>query len=154
MDNKLFQEVGTRYDIPPEILKALVQVESSGGSDTRVRVEKHIKDMSIGPAQVLTGTAAWLCKAGLVRSVPVSVKLCEAYRSAQTDGLSPVWSAMQDPVVSLELAAAYLRWQMDRYGAITPALAAYNAGSARYRGDGTFTNQDYVDKIFKAISEG
>jgi len=56
-----------------------------------------------------------------------------------------------DPVANLEGGARYLRAQLDRFGSVDLALAAYNAGPARVARTGAVPDiqqtQDYVRKV-------
>lgn len=152
--SELYDHIGERYRIRGRILEALVMVESSGWSNRRPRLEPHRHDMSIGPAQVLTGTAAWLVNCGHVHTPEVAEGLRKAFELVGTQGISPVWTAMERPEVSIELAAAYLRWQLNRYDDnLLDAIAAYNAGTAVRRMDGQYSNQAYVDKWLIAYDE-
>lgn len=50
----------------------------------------------------------------------------------------------------IDYGCRYLSRQARRYGgAVAPAVAAYNAGSARLRADGRFVNQHYVDRVLR-----
>jgi soluble lytic murein transglycosylase-like protein len=59
-------------------------------------------------------------------------------------------TALCDPFTGLEYGCRYLRSLIKRYGWDQRAgVAAYNAGSAVRKPDGTFKNQDYVDAVAK-----
>lgn len=60
-----------------------------------------------------------------------------------------------EPRVGLRYGIKYLRKQLMRYDwDIEKAVAAYNAGSVRYRKCGVlFENQQYVDKVFRKYRE-
>ena len=59
------------------------------------------------------------------------------------------------PAVGLAYGADYLGRQLARYGGRVPhAVAAYNAGSARFDERERFTNQRYVDHVLDALRNG
>lgn len=115
------------FDVDADLLKATIATES-GFRPEAFRAEPRINDASRGLMQVLYQTAKWLGYAG------------------DPEGLL-------DPVTSITYGARYLAWQLNRYGAsptrATDAIAAYNAGTATKRPDGTYTNQQYVDKVLR-----
>lgn len=144
------QSTADLYELDWRDLAALVDVESSGGRNRNVRTEPRVKDMSIGVCQVLTGTAAWLVHTGKLRGWETAVQLTDAFRGAEHHGITHIWGVMDRPEVSVDLCAAYFRWQLDRYqGVVEDAVAAYNAGSVR-RLAAEYSNQAYVDKWNKA----
>lgn len=58
------------------------------------------------------------------------------------------------PAVGITYGVRYLANQLRRYnGSIPRAVAAYNAGSARYQPDERFVNQPYVDFILARFAE-
>ena len=126
-------------------LAALVDVESSGGRDNNPRVEARIKDISLGPCQVLSATAAWLLETDKIHDPEVVARLHSGIESAAFQGIRGIWRVMEEVDSGIGIGAAYLKWQLDRYGNIVDAVAAYNAGSVIRRGDG-YVNQHYVDK--------
>jgi soluble lytic murein transglycosylase-like protein len=65
--------------------------------------------------------------------------------TAQDLGVSDS-SLLFDPIINIKTGVSYLKYQLDRYGNITDAVAAYNAGSAR-KYNGVYVNQSYVDKV-------
>jgi len=55
---------------------------------------------------------------------------------------------LHDPYVGVRYGVHYLAQQLDRYaGRVAPAVAAYNAGTARYTEAERFVNQSYVDRV-------
>lgn len=57
-------------------------------------------------------------------------------------------SALLDPATGIDAGVHYLARQLARYpGDVDAAIAAYNAGSARYTNAGTFVNQSYIDRV-------
>ena len=54
------------------------------------------------------------------------------------------------PAIGIDYGVRYLAKQLARYGGKIPnAVAAYNAGSARFTERETFVNQAYVDAVLR-----
>lgn len=108
--------------VPVGLVLAIVQKESRGRTDA-VRREPDGR-VSRGLMQVLEGTAREL---GVTNPLELHV-----------------------PWVGIDVGTHYLAKQLARYGGRIPhAVAAYNAGSARFTERETFVNQDYVDAVLR-----
>ena len=153
--NPLFQTTAERHGLEVDWLRALAQIESSLRADPKPRWEPHLQEHSYGICQVLPSTAMWML------SRPQTFKLHDnthgelfgaaiEYCNAGEKKCNALYN---DPTVGLDLGAAYLAYQLDRYGSIEAAVAAYNAGSVRYvPGDsGRYVNQSYVEKWKEAL---
>tara|TARA_R110000787_G_scaffold251841_1_gene357347 strand:+ start:168 stop:686 length:519 start_codon:yes stop_codon:yes gene_type:complete len=138
------------YDIPDGLILAIIMTESTG-EECAIRYEPDFRwldedaldhppvrstkpteregqSTSWGPMQVMGATARWM---GFDGWFP---ELC---------GPSGV-----------EYGVKYLLRQRNRYHNWPEAVAAYNAGSLRFKGDGRiFQNQQYVDKVYKALKD-
>jgi hypothetical protein len=132
------------YKLNTFLVAAIVVVESGGGTHkTRFEptypylygVEKYAKILQItqetekvhqmtswGLMQVMGSTARWQ---GYEEDLP---NLCR-------------------PTVGLRQGCLYLRQLVTKYGNVTDAIAAYNAGSPRKDSSGRYLNQGYVDKV-------
>jgi len=121
------QSASSKYGIPVEIIKAIIQVESSWNRNA-YRAELKINDASWGLMQVLYRTAQWL-------------------------GYSGPPEGLYDPATNINLGTKYLKYQWDRYGNWVDVFAAYNAGTAKRKTDGTYINQNYVDKVKTALQK-
>lgn len=66
-------------------------------------------------------------------------------------GYSGNASGLLDPATNIKWGTNYLAYQYKRYGGITDAIAAYNAGRVRYDASGNYTNQSYVNGVFSMI---
>lgn len=106
--------------VPVELVLAIIHAESSGNPQA-VRREPDGR-VSRGLMQVLEGTA---------RELGV---------------LDP--QLLHVPAIGIDAGVHYLAKQLKRYGgSAARAVAAYNAGSARYDERERFVNQAYVDKV-------
>ena len=111
------------YQIPVEVIKAVIRVESNWDPNAK-RYEAHINDTSWGLMQLLTNTARYV-----------------AGNPALTS------SQILQPTLNIMLGTKYLRDQLNKYGTMDAALAAYNAGSPKPTSGGVYVNQSYVDKV-------
>lgn len=119
MDNLysyLFIKYATMYKISPILLSAVCWVESS---HTNVINYNDFGSPSIGICQIKNNTAKQM-----------------GFKNAR----------LINPSVNVQVAAKYLRYQLDRYKSINHAVAAYNSGSVKYKGN-EFVNKKYVRKV-------
>lgn len=144
---ELIERAASNYGIPALLVASIAEVESNSNPwSTRyephfnylykpeefsirgiptVETEKQMQKMSWGLMQVMGATAREMGFKGRFLA-----ELC-------------------DPSLSLEYGCRYLKRQYGRYNDWNHAIAAYNAGSARKREDGTFFNQRYVDLVLR-----
>lgn len=121
----LFASATTEYNLPPKLLDALCFVESNHRPHVINRDDG--KGDSVGICQVQLRTARYM-----------------GYRGTE--------KGLLGPGTNILYAAKYLRYQLDRYGDLEKAIAAYNAGSYRVKA-GKPVNQKYVDKVMKAYRQ-
>lgn len=95
-----------RHRVNPYLIAAVIEAESNWDDTAQSAVGAQ------GLMQVMPSTAHELAKRGMVEE--------DAF---------PVQS-LSDPRVNIEYGAAYVRYLVERYHEIEPALAAYNAGLA------------------------
>ena len=144
----LLERKAAEYGIPPDLLRAVVHVES-GGNPWAMRYEDHWRwftdlDKYSGSYQSLdTEKQAQKTSWGLMQIMGGTA------RGMGFDGR--FLSELLDPETNLTWGCMYLRNQYLRYGCWEDAVAAYNAGSVRKRENGTYYNQGYVDKVFDYI---
>lgn len=123
-----------KHGVPPQLLVMTIATETGiyrkhGFTGPKTfRWEAHLPDFSAGPMQILSGTARWTnekAKLGLADSLFPTFD--------RKPNPIPTDLALYDPEVALDIGAAYLRWQMDRYKTSNPMVisAAYNAGSLK-----------------------
>ena len=127
--------------LPPEIdfmslQKAHIKQES-GFDANAVTPEPNVNDYSIGLMQLRIDTARG------VGNFPDTVSDEE------------IQTKLLDPAFNATLGSKYILYQLKRYNYdLKKAIAAYNAGTAKYKSDGvTFINQGYVDKVFKNYND-
>lgn len=117
-------ETSAKYSLDPALIKAHIKAESNWDVNAS-RFEAHKTDASWGLMQLMLATAREI----LGKPDLTTTQLIQ-------------------PRTNIEAGAKYLRKQLDRYGGnIKSAIAAYNAGSARFTKDGKYVNQPYVDKV-------
>lgn len=120
-----------QYGIEPALILAHMKRESDF-SPFAIRIEPQINDASVGLMQVLVKTAQW-----------------------QMNDTSITREQLYDIQFNVNVGTKYIAYNMKRYNGsanetnLKKAIAAYNAGSARYKNDGaTFINQPYVDYVY------
>ena len=121
----IVNEMASKYGIEPAWVKAHIQAESNWDVNAS-RYEAHLNDTSWGLMQVLLKTAKWI--------------------------LGNENLAIQElikPDINISAGAKYLSTLLAKYGNVRDALAAYNAGSPRRNKDGSYVNQEYVDKVYR-----
>lgn len=100
------RESAKRHQVSPYLVAAVIEAESDWQEEAQSAVGAQ------GLMQVMPSTAAELARRGIV------------------DGEQYPPESLSDPAVNIEYGAAYLRYLVERYHEIEPALAAYNAGLA------------------------
>jgi soluble lytic murein transglycosylase-like protein len=94
-----------------------------------VATEKQCQKMSWGLAQIMGGTARFL-------------------------GYNGPLTQLLEPETNIHYACRYIIKLMVEYPHMDDQIAAYNAGSVRYKSDGktrVYVNQEYVDKVMRAM---
>lgn len=139
-----------KYEIPRALVKAFIDVES-GGNPWAVRYEPKFFERYIKNAQISSKTP---CSEATERSLRAhSFGLMQVMgQTARETGFEGVFlTELLDPATNLDICCKYLDRLVgryfDKYG-WPGVIAAYNAGSVRYRpGTKIFANQPYVDKV-------
>lgn len=120
----IIMEIGNKYGVEPALIKAHIKAESNWDVNAS-RFEAHKTDASWGLMQLMLATA----------------------REVLSDPNLTTTQLIQ-PRVNIEAGTRYIAQQLKRYGNnVKSAIAAYNAGSARFTKDGKYINQPYVDKV-------
>jgi len=97
-------ESAARHEVNPYLVAAVINTESSWDPDAKSDAG------AVGLMQLLSRSAGDLARWGIV------------------DGEKYPVSDLSDPRVNIEYGTAYLRYLVERYHEIEPALAAYNGG--------------------------
>jgi soluble lytic murein transglycosylase-like protein len=136
---KSLLSVSERYEIPPEILRAVCMKESGMNSSSINRDDGGIGNHAFGMCQVLYSTASWLgfrdtrCRNDF-KVIPRIWKNCKLF------GVK----------YNLRIAARLLRFLYDREQNWTLAVASYNSGTPRRCTRGSFgARVNGVKKRFK-----
>ncbi len=108
--SQLITEISCRHHINPVLVAGIVAQETYFDPGKR-RVEERIHDISRGLMQITTRTARWM-------------------------GLQGSIQKLYDPTVNLTLGVRYLSWLLKKHPYGADAVAAYNAGRARWRHGG------------------
>lgn len=159
----LITKAARQHGIPSKLLKAIVEVESAG-DPWAVRYEPNFRwlwniaedepwkgdtqDDSVPAPAGASEPTERRCQAmsfGLVQIMGATA------RELGFDG--PFLTQLCDPELNLEYGCKYLKRLYRRFGGEygwEGIAAAYNAGSPRKTDDGSWENQDYVDKVTEA----
>lgn len=124
--NPIIDEMASKYMVPAALIRATITVESNWDVNAS-RYETGMKDASWGLMQILLETA----KETLKRP-------------------NLTISELLEPRTNIEAGTAYLSKQLKRYsGSISDAIAAYNAGTAKFNPvTRMYMNQSYVNKVY------
>jgi len=106
----LITQISCSQHINPVLVAGIVAQES-GFNPRKKRVEERIHDISFGLMQITTRTARWM-------------------------GLSGSANQLYNPSVNLTFGIRYLAWLLQKHPYGADAVAAYNAGRARWRHGG------------------
>lgn len=130
---------GAKYGVtvPTETVRGIMVRESGGGFPTTVDTTAKRTETS--------GPSAGHSSYGLMQVLD----------STATDlGLVGDPTALYIPEIGISYGVKYFASQLKRYAGDVPrAVAAYNAGSAFRRSDGSFVNQSYVDFVLQKAQE-
>ena len=114
--------MGKKYGVEPALIKAHIKQESNWDVNAS-RYEVNKGDASWGLMQLLLATA----------------------RQVLNDPNLTTTQLIQ-PRTNIEAGTKFISQNLNRWGNMRDAIAAYNAGSPRIGKDGQYVNQDYVTK--------
>ena len=144
-----------KHDLDPKLVAAFAFVESSFRPDA-LRYEAKFQRKYIDPHplyQFLDPETRTLLSSSLGLLQVMGVV-------AHEDGLPIVrLKDLFNPEVGLEYGCRQLEqlfqryWQSPLTGLIPNVIAAYNAGTARKGKNGKYTNQPYIDKVWRKLEE-
>lgn len=121
----IINEMARKYNVEPALIKATIKTESNWDVNAS-RFEAHKGDASWGLMQLLLSTA---------RGVLGDPNLTT--------------TQLINPRVNIEAGTKLISQNLNRFGNMRDAIAAYNAGSPRLNAQGQYVNKDYVDKVTK-----
>lgn len=124
----IIQEMARKYNVEPALVKATIKTESNWDVNAS-RFEVHKTDASWGLMQLLLSTA---------RNVLGNQNLTT--------------TQLIQPRVNIEAGTKLIAENLNRWGNMKDAIAAYNAGSPRLGKDGKYVNASYVDKVYNAYN--
>lgn len=142
----LIETAAERHGVPPDLVEAIVHVES-GGDPWAMRYEPGyrwlVSTNHHGGTQG-TETEGQKISWGLGQIMGAT---------AREMGYAGKWlSGLCDPATNLEYVATFLSHLLRRYnGDISDAIAAYNAGGARKDTRGQYRNQVYVNRVLNYL---
>jgi hypothetical protein len=150
------EEVADYHAIDPDWIEAVVRIESNYATKPKPRWERHLQEHSYGLGQFLPSTVLWMLDTPSRFLFPRRIysRLDAARHASLQRGEKALNEALHEEDIGLYLIGAYLKYLLSRYnGNIVKAVAAYNAGSARYTTQGVFVNQWHVDKFLSALTK-
>ena len=122
----IINEMGKKYNIEPALIKAVIKTESNWDVNA-ARYEVHKTDSSWGLMQLMLATA---------RNI-LGIK-------------DLTTTQIINPRTNIEAGTKLLAENINRFGNMRDAIAAYNAGSPRLdKKTGKYVNAAYVDKVTK-----
>lgn len=120
----IIMEMSQKYGVEPALIKATIKQESDWDVNAS-RYEKGKSDASWGLMQVLLKTAQ-----GVMGNSNLTI------------------SQLIQPRVNIEAGTKFIASNLNRFGNMRDAIAAYNAGSPRLTpGTNRYVNQTYVDRV-------
>ena len=148
---KIIEIRALEYGIDPDLVEALCFVESSFNPKAtryepaffKTYILPMLQRNEISPVEATGRATSW----GLMQLMG---------QVAREKGFKGQFEELFEPAAGLHWALKHLRHFLDRYPNDIDqpylAIAAYNAGSPRYK-DGKFVNQQYVDKVNKYLNQ-
>ena len=150
----LIEKTAAAYHLPVQLVAAMAGVES-GGDACACRFEPAFLERYVRPDQSVRARGA--CSLETERQALATSWGLMQVMGATARGLGfngPFLSALTDPATGLEYGCRLLARLRDRHYAKLGwpgVVAAYNAGSPRLTTAGRYVNQEYVDRIAKAL---
>jgi len=139
------------HNLSPFLVAAMVMTES-GGNTFSTRYEPGYKWVTPNATEHARRLGITIETEHFMQMT--SWGLCQVMGATARDlGFTGNIVELVNPSLGLEYGCLYLKSKLQHGVPTEAALAAYNAGSARKNKDGTFQNQNYVDKVIKYIKE-
>lgn len=135
-------------DLNPALLAAIIEVESAW-KPYAIRYE---------PSFELVSRPAYFAKLNSITETTERAMQRFSWGLTQILGCTARDIGFKGPMQSLCVpecgilwGATYLKRLTKRYANVLDQVAAYNAGEAKKRVDGTYINQEYVEKVMKNV---
>lgn len=144
----LARTIAARYDLPVQLVLAIVKVESNG-DPWAVRYESAFYKRYIVPLPIVPIPPCSLDTERVMRATSWGLMQIMGQVARELRFAGAFLSELCEPAVGLEYGCRHLAKLRDRYHAawgLEGVTAAYNAGSPRREGD-HWGNQPYVDKV-------
>jgi len=137
------------YKLDEKLIRAIIQTESSW-NPWAIRVERGFWNNYLeGIKDIFVKTGVdrkWLAYPDLVSTSYGLMQIM--LTTAMEMGFRFTFpTELLDPNTNIKWGCAYLKKLYDRYGEWESAISAYNQGNNRKNPDGTFKNQQYLDKV-------
>ena len=136
-----------KYEIPAELINALIMVESSG-NPYAMRYEDHYRwlynvDQIVGSMGLHRDTEVQAQKTswGLLQVMGAVARELGCKKRFLT--------YLLDPKIGIEYGCMHLKNLYNRHGSWERAVSAYNFGHVSYAENGKFRNQRYVDRVME-----
>lgn len=145
---KIIEAVGARYVLAPQLVAAVVAVESDG-NPWAIRYEPGFYDRYVQAAPIKAKAPCSNDTERRLRAMSFGLMQIMGQTARERGFVGTYLSQLCDPEAGIEYGCKHLSWlasrYLDAYG-WEGVIAAYNAGSPRRDGP-RWGNQGYVDKI-------
>lgn len=142
--DKIIKKYSEQYGIPSGLIKAIIEVESSGNTFA-MRYEDHyrwlVEPFSQFHWHAETEKQAQKTSWGLMQIMGAVAR--------ERGFKGRFLSELSKPELGIEFGCKHLKWNYDRYGDWNDAISAFNQGSNRKNEHGEYENQIYVEKVLK-----
>lgn len=154
----IIAQIAAQYGVDPNLVQAIVQVESSGNALCMRFEPKKFSEWSQNTKVQLEAQSA--SKRLFITPQTEMVLRCSSLgpmqvlgQVAREQGFTENLMQLCDPEKGITQGVKKLVSQLRRYNQVTiDAIAAYNAGSVVKDLDGKYKNQEYVDKVLKELN--
>lgn len=146
---RVITEISEKYRVEPELVMAMVSVESSG--DTKaIRYEKHYSYLYDQESFARRNNISLDTEIVLQKSSHGLMQVMGGV--ARESGHTGPMSDLYEPKVGLQYGIAHLVKFIDKYDTLEEALSSYNQGGPYRDKTGNFKNKKYVEKVMERYS--
>jgi len=147
----LVHKYARRFEVDPYLLLAIIDVENAPWNIWSSRYEENYSYFTIPDHFAKLN--------GISRKTELILQKC-SWGLAQIMGGTARFMGYQGPIPALIVPDKNLYWMarfvaklQSDFGVRNEVISAYNQGSPEKKADGSYKNQDYVDKVLKALSK-